>query len=489
MRILLVAPRTPDTFWSFRYALRFVSKRAAFPPLGLLTVAAMLPREWSLRLVDLNASRLKDRDIRWADYVMISGMLVHKQSVLDVAARCRMMGKTVIGGGPMFLENEQYPGVDHVVLGEAEDLLPRLTRDLISGSLKKVYKAESYPDIKRTPVPRWDLIRPRRYASLSVQFSRGCPFNCEFCDIVALNGRVPRLKTPTQFLAELDALRDAGWTGSTFVVDDNFIGNKREVKRLLRAMIAWRKSTGSRMTFYTEASVNLSSDDELMKLMVDAGFKKVFLGIETPEPASLQECQKHQNASRDLTASVQAIQRAGLEVMGGFIVGFDNDTHDIFERQFEFIQSSGVVVAMVGLLQAIPRSRLYQRLAEEGRLLGESLGDNTRAAFNFETKLDHDFLVTNYRKLMERLYEPRAYYQRIRVFLDQHRSLGPRGKVSWRDLQALVKSAWLMGAVHRGRIAYWRFMVSTLVRHPAQIAPAVTLAIYGYHLRRVAQTL
>jgi radical SAM superfamily enzyme YgiQ (UPF0313 family) len=490
MNILLVSPRTPDTFWSFKHALRFVSKRAAFPPLGLLTVAGMLPQRWHYELVDLNVSRLRDEQIRWADYVLVSAMLVHRESVLEVARRCQRLDTPVVAGGPMFTsEDREFPGITTFMVGEGEDLMADLVADLEAGALKPFYQATAYPDLADTPVPRWDLLRMRDYASMSVQYSRGCPFDCEFCDIVALNGRVPRLKAPAQLIAELDALREQGWKGSTFLVDDNFIGNKKRVKELLRAMIDWRRRNGTRMTFLTEASVNVAADPELLDLMVKAGFDKLFLGIETPDTESLEQCQKYQNTRCDLVEAVHAIQQAGLQVMGGFIVGFDSDKPDIFERQFQFIQKAGVVTAMVGLLQAVPRTRLYQRLRREGRLLGESLGDNTQAAFNFETRLPREFLVRNYRALMERLYEPRVYYQRIQAFLDQHRVRGPRPRVGWIDLCAFGKSLWIMGVVHRGRRAFWRFFASTLVRHPAQFGLAITLAIYGHHFRQVAKTL
>ena len=490
MNILLVSPRTPDTFWSFKHALRFISKRASLPPLGLLTVAGMLPREWNCRLVDLNVSRLRDQMIRWADYVLVSAMLVHQESVCDIAGRCRALGKPVIGGGPLFTpQTTEFPDIDHLVIGEAEEIIGDVVADMRAGRVRPLYRAEGFPDVTRTPPPRWDLIRMRDYATMPVQFTRGCPYNCEFCDIIALNGRVPRLKTPSQLLAELDALRYRGWKGATFLVDDNFIGNRKRVKELLRAIIGWRRDTGTRMTFLTEASVNMADDPELLRLMSAAGFKKVFLGIETPDADSLKACQKFQNIRCDLIEAVHTIQQAGMEVMGGFIVGFDSDTPDIFERQFEFIQKAGVVTAMVGLLQAVPRSRLYRRLAREGRLLGESLGDNTRASFNFEPKLDREFLVANYRKLMTRLYEPSAYYQRIRAFLKQHRVRGPRPQLSLSDIKALLKSLWVMGIVHRGRRAYWRFFASTLMQHPAQFGLAITLAIYGHHFRQVAKTL
>jgi radical SAM superfamily enzyme YgiQ (UPF0313 family) len=338
-------------------------------------------------------------------------------------------------------------------------------------------------------VPRWDLVDLHHYATMSIQSCRGCPFDCEFCDVVGLNGRVPRYKAPEQFVAELESLRLLGWQGPVFVVDDNFIGDRRRCRDLLRAVIDWRRRTRTRMTFITEASVNMAADPELLDLMITAGFKKVFLGLETPSAASLRECRKVQNLRGDLAAAVRTIHAAGLEVMGGFIVGFDSDEADIFERQFDFIQQAGVVTAMVGPLQALPRSRLYKRLAAEGRLTGASCGNNTSAFLNFEPRLGRRFILENYRSLMKRLYEPGNYYRRIRTFLDAHRMKGPRAPLAWPDLGAALKSFWLMGVVHRGRKAYWRFLASTVLRHPDQIGVAITLAIMGHHFRRVAEKL
>ncbi len=490
MNILLVYPQTPDTFWSFKHVMRFVSKRAAFPPLGLLTIAAMLPADWQLKLVDTNVERLHDDDLRRADYVMISAMIIHKQSVQEIVARCRKLGKPVIAGGPLFTTGYQaFPEIQHFVLGEAEDLLPRLVEDLRRGTVQHAYQATERPDITRVPVPRWDLIDLRHYATMAVQFSRGCPFDCEFCDIIVMNGRVPRTKSSVQLIAELEQLRLRGWKDMVFVVDDNFIGKKRDTRALLHEIIAWRERTGAEMGFLTEASANLADDEDLLTLMVRAGFKKVFVGIETPSVESLTECRKLQNSRRDLIATVQTLQRAGLEVMGGFIVGFDSDKHDIFKRQFEFIQTSGVVTAMVGLLNALPQTRLYQRLKMEGRLETDSTGNNTEATLNFRPKLNREFLINGYRDLMKRLYEPRNYYQRIRTFLKQHKPEGPRVRISWSDTQAFFKSFWLLGVWHRGRRAYWQFFLGTLLRRPAQFRQAMELAIMGYHFRRVASHL
>lgn len=490
MNLLLVSPQTPDTFWSFKHVLRFVSKKAAFPPLGLLTIAAMLPREWSLRVVDLNVRRLRDSDLRWADYVLVSAMLVHDASVRAVVARCAALHKPVIAGGPLFTTgHENYPEIAHFVLGEAEEVMPQVVADLQAGQLKPRYQAAGWPSLERTPVPRWDLVNVRDYVTMAAQFSRGCPFDCEFCDIVVMNGRVPRTKTPAQFIEELEALRQAGWRDAVFVVDDNFIGDKRRTRALLEALIEWRLRTRPEMTFFTEASVNLADDPGLCALMVAAGFTKVFVGIETPSAEALEECHKVQNRGRDLVSAVHTLQKAGLQVMGGFIVGFDSDLTDIFRRQYEFIQRSGVAIAMVGLLTALPRTKLWLRLKREGRLESASTGNNTQATLNFTPKLNREFLQQGYRDLMKRLYEPRDYYARIRTFLRNYHPIGQPGRLSRADLVAFIKSLWLLGAWHRGRFGYWRLFWSTLLRRPAKFRHALELAIMGYHFRRIATHL
>jgi radical SAM superfamily enzyme YgiQ (UPF0313 family) len=487
MKILLISPQTPDTFWSFKHALRFVSRKASMAPLGLLTVAAMLPPEWELKLVDLNVARLKDEDLRRADYVLLGAMIVQKDSVREIVARCAALGKIVIAGGPLFTTgHELFLEIQHFVLGEAEEVMPQVVADMLSGNLKPVYQAAQRPDITCTPIPRWDLIDFRHYVTMSVQFSRGCPYDCEFCDIIVMNGRVPRNKTSTQLIAELESLRVRGWRDMIFIVDDNFIGNKSRTKSLLHAMIEWRQRTQTRIGFLTEASVNLADDPELCALMVQAGFRKVFVGIETPSVEALEECHKLQNRNRDLVSAVQTLQRAGLEVMGGFIVGFDSDKSDIFKRQFEFIQRSGVATAMVGLLTALPQTRLWQRLKHEGRLEVESTGNNTEAALNFKPRLNRDFLQAGYRDLVKKLYEPRNYYQRIRTFLKNHRPHGSQLRLSRADLAAFVKSLWVLGVWHRGRAGYWRLFWGTLIRRPRQFPQAIELAIIGYHFRRVA---
>jgi len=490
MRLLLVYPPTPETFWSFKHVLRFVSKRASLPPLGLLTVAAFFPADWELRLVDLNVEPLSDKDLHWADYVMLSAMIVHKDAVNCLAERCRRFSKPVIAGGPLFCSGrEAFPNIDHFVLGEAEDIIPLLIEDMRAGTVRPIYSASSRPDITRSPVPRWDLIDFRHYVTMAVQFSRGCPFDCEFCDIPALNGHAPRTKKSAQLVGELEALRLRGWKDMVFVVDDNFIGNKKQTKVLLQEVIEWRARTRSPIGFLTEASANMADDPEICDLMVQAGFKKVFVGIESPSLPSLEECRKLQNCRRDLVETVKSLQHAGLEVMGGFIVGFDQDGPDIFKRQFEFIQRSGVVTAMVGLLNALPGTRLYRRLKKEGRLVSDSTGNNTEAWLNFRPRLNREFLIDGYRDLMRRLYEPHHYYRRIRTFLDRQPARGPRLRLSRADIEAFVKSLWLLGVWHPGRQAYWRLLITSLLRWPRQFPKAVELAIIGHHFRRVASNL
>jgi radical SAM superfamily enzyme YgiQ (UPF0313 family) len=490
MRVLLVYPRDPESFWSFKHVLRFVDKRAAFPPLGLLTVAAMLPVEWELKLVDTNVAPLTDSDLAWADWVMLSGMIVHKESAREIAKRCAARGRPVIAGGPLFTTGHLgFPEIQHFVLGECEGMITELIADMRAGRVKACYRAAGFPDVKGTPAPRWDLVDLRHYVTMPVQFSRGCPFDCEFCDIVAMYGRVPRTKAPQQVIAELEALRRAGWRNMVFIVDDNFIGNKKRVKELLATLVEWRRRTRPAMGFLTEASVNLADEDELLELMVRAGFKKVFVGLETPVAASLVECRKVQNSRRDLVDAVHAIQRAGLEVMGGFIIGFDSDPFDVFHRQFEFIQRAGVVTAMVGLLTALPQTRLYARLAREGRMLTETIGNNTAAALNFVPRLNRGRLLNGYRELMRSLYAPENYYRRVSAFLATWQPRGPRLRLAGSDIRALARSLWTLGVRGHGRLAFWRLFWATLLARPRKFRAAIELAVIGHHFRTVAERL
>src|SRR5512133_1222352 len=421
MNILLVYPEFPDTFWSFKHALKFIHKKAGSPPLGLLTVAAMLPANWGKRLVDLNATTLTEKDLAWADYVFISAMIVQRDAARTLIAHCKTAGVKVVAGGPLFtMEHEQFPEVDHFVLNEAEETLAPFLRDLAVGQARRVYSSSEFPDIHQTPVPLWELANIKQYDTIPIQFSRGCPFNCDFCNVTALLGHRPCTKTAAQIIAELDSLYALGWRKSIFFVDDNFIGNKKQIKsEVLPALIEWRKGkTG--MPFNTEASINLADDPELLRLMVKAGFETVFVGIETPNEDSLAECSQHQNKGRDLVESVKRLQRAGLQVQGGFIVGFDNDSSSIFQRQIDFIQQSGIVTAMVGLLQAPLGTRLYERMQKEGRLVNEFSGDNVDGSTNIIPRMGIQKLREGYREILSQIYTPKSYYERVVTFLREY---------------------------------------------------------------------
>jgi len=487
MKILLVYPEFPDTFWSFKHALKFVSKKASSPPLGLLTVAAMLPEEWEKRLVDMNVQRLSDGDLAWADYVFISAMAVQKRSVREIIERCRAIGVSTVAGGPLFsTAHEDYPDVDHLVLNEAEVVLPEFIEDLRQGRARKIYSSERWADLRTTPIPMWDLIEMKHYATINIQYSRGCPFNCEFCDITLLYGHAPRTKDTAQIIAELESIYRRGWREGVFFVDDNFIGNKKKLKaEVLPAIADWLESRRHPYTFITQASIELADDEELMQKMVQAGFDTVFVGIETPNEESLAECNKFQNRNRDMLDSVKRIQRSGLQVQGGFIVGFDNDPPHIFETQIRFIQQSGIVTAMVGLLNALPRTKLYRRLEEEKRLIKDTTGDNTDFTMNFIPKMNYDRLVEGYRQILSTIYSPRHYYERVLVFLREYM---PRTRVfrrRFRSLRALFKSMIMLGVVGRERFHYWRLFFWTLFRRPRLFPLAMTFAIYGFHYRKI----
>jgi len=488
MKVLLVYPEYPETYWSFHYALKFISKKASFPPLGLLTVAAMLPEHWSKRLVDMNVTALKDKDIKWADYVFISAMVVQKKSAIKVIDRCRKLGVKTVAGGPLFTtEAEEFREVDHLLLNEGELTIPAFLRDLESGRAKHIYSSKEWADIKNTPVPLWDLIDMRKYASMNIQYSRGCPFNCEFCSITSLYGRVPRTKDKDQVLKELDSLYSRNWRGGVFFVDDNFIGNKAKLKReILPAVIEWMESHRHPFEFFTEVSVDLADDDELMELMVKAGFNTVFVGIESPDEQSLAECNKLQNKNRDLMASVKKIQKAGLQVQGGFIVGFDNDSPSIFDRLISFIQESGIVTAMVGLLNAPRGTGLYQRLQKEGRLLKGMSGDNTDFSINFIPKMNYDLLIDGYRNILNTIYHPRYYYERIMKFLKEYKPVQKSVfRPGWGHFKAFLKSIFILGVVGKERLYYWRLVFWSLFRRPRLFPLAIAFSIYGFHFRKV----
>jgi radical SAM superfamily enzyme YgiQ (UPF0313 family) len=488
MNILLVYPEFPDTFWSFKHALKFVRKKAGAPPLGLLTVAAMLPGEWDKRLIDLNITDLKGEDLKWADYVFISAMTVQRESAQTVIKRCKTIGVKMVAGGPLFtMEHEQFPDVDHFVLNEAEETLKPFLLDLAQGQARRVYSSSEFLDIHQTPVPLWHLADLKMYDTVGIQFSRGCPFDCDFCNVTALLGHRPRTKTAAQVVAELDSLYALGWRKSIFFVDDNFIGNKKQIKsEMLPALVEWRKGkTG--MSFNTEASINLADDPELLRLMVEAGFDTVFVGIETPNEASLTECSKSQNKGRDLVESVKKLQRAGLQVQGGFIVGFDHDSPSIFQQQIDFIQKSGIVTAMVGLLQAPLGTRLYERMQKEDRLINQFSGDNVDGSTNIIPRMGLEALKEGYRKVLGYIYAPKPYYERVQTFLREYQPPRIRIQLEPQYILAFWRSIYQLGIRGTERFHYWRLFFWTLFRRPRLFPLAITFAIYGFHFRQVIE--
>jgi radical SAM superfamily enzyme YgiQ (UPF0313 family) len=488
----MIYPEFPDTFWSFKHALRFIRKKASSPPLGLLTVAAMLPSDWAKRLIDLNVGKLTREDLAWADCAFVSGMTVQRESARRVIAGCKEAGVRVVAGGPLFTtEPEEFETVDHFVLNEAELTLPAFLEDLQEGKAQRIYTTSEFADIQKTPAPLWELADMNSYATMEVQYSRGCPYSCEFCNVTVLFGHHPRTKSALQVIAELDGLYDLGWRGGVFFVDDNLIGDKRRLKtELLPALIEWRKDKVG-MAFSTEVSINLVDDEQLMRLMVEAGFGTVFIGIETPEEESLAECNKKQNMKRDLVEDVKHIQRMGLEVQGGFILGFDNDTPSTFQHLGDFIQKSGIVTAMVGLLQAPHGTRLYERLKEAGRLLEKMSGDNVDGTTNIIPVMNADALRKGYRSVLERLYAPEAYYQRVRTFLREYRPPKLRVAMNLDNVVqyglAFLRSIYRLGILGKERIQYWKLLVWTLVRRPRAFPLAIRFAIYGYHFRKISE--
>jgi radical SAM superfamily enzyme YgiQ (UPF0313 family) len=488
MKILLVYPQYPDTFWSFRYALKFISKKASFPPLGLLTVASMLPGDWEKKLVDMNTNQLTDEDIAWADFVFISAMVVQRDSVKEVISRCRHLEAKTVAGGPLFTTGYRgFREVDHLVLGEAEITLPLFIKDLEAGNPQRIYLSRARPGIWETPLPQWSLVNRKQYSSMSLQYSRGCPFNCEFCDIITLNGHRPRTKDAEQVIAELEALYGYGWRSGVFFVDDNFIGNKKKLKEeVLPAVIQWQKDKRYPFELSTEASINLADDETLMRMMVEAGFNRVFVGIETPNEESLLECNKAQNRNRDLVASVKKIQNHGLEVQGGFIVGFDSDPLSIFKSQINFIQNSGIVTAMVGLLNAPPGTRLYKRLKSENRLLKAFSGDNNDLSLNFIPKMNSATLINGYKQILDTIYSPKQYYERAKAFLREYRpNLKRKRRFQFYHVMAFLKSVWVLGLRDKGRKYYWRLFLLTLMKYPRKLPISISVSVYGYHFRKV----
>lgn len=488
MKALLVYPEYPVSYWGFQHALKFINKKAAFPPLGLLTVASLLPDSWDRRLIDMNTDMLNDKDIQWADIVFISAMVIQSESAREVIKRCRQLGVKTAAGGPLFTsEPDSFDDVDHLILNEGEITIPEFLRDLEAGDVGHIYKTNEYASLEASPVPQWELVKTKKYASLNIQYSRGCPFSCDFCNITTMFGNKPRTKSAEQITRELDVIHASGWRGSVFFVDDNFICNKKQLMDdVLPAITSWMERHRYPFNFLTEASINLADDEHLMTMMESAGFRSVFIGIETPDEASLAECKKNQNKNRDLIGCIKKIQQFGLEVQGGFIVGFDNDSPSIFNRMVNFIQDSGIVSAMVGLLNAPKGTELYHRLSSEGRITDEFLGSNTNYMMNFLPKMDKHQLVDGYRKIVSTIYSPKYYYKRVRNYLQNTNTKKPKCIVINKVyILTFFKSIIQLGLLGKERLQFWHLFLWSLLKRPMLLPVAIKYSIFGYHFRKI----
>lgn len=482
-KILLVYPENPLTYWSFKYSLKFINKKASMPPLGLLTVAALLPPAYDLKLVDMNVQPLSDKDIQWADIVFVSAMIVQKDAFDKVVGRCIRAGVPVAAGGPYpTSSHSSISGVDYFILGEGEVTIPQFISDYEAGHPAHVYASDEKPDLSLSPVPRYDLIDVNNYASMAIQYSRGCPFSCEFCDIIEMFGRRPRVKPVDKFIAEMDAIRLTGYRGSVFIVDDNFIGNAASVRILLGEIAKWQKKYSFPFTFYTESSINLAGENEILELMVQCSFSMVFLGIETPDSNTLSAINKNQNLKVDVFESIRTIQTRGIEVTAGFIVGFDTDTDDIFDRQVEFIQRAGIPMSMIGILTALPGTKLYNRLKSEGRLLNESNGHNTnKFELNYVPVMEKSELFEGYKRVLKEIYTPGKYFKRTLTLLSRTPAAHSKShRIEKGDIRALFKS-FIAQTFSRYGISYISFLVRAAFLNPENFALAVNMAVKGHH--------
>jgi radical SAM superfamily enzyme YgiQ (UPF0313 family) len=485
MNILLIYPQLPDTFFGYRSILKFIGKKAISPPLGLLTVAALLPADWPKRLVDENVTRLTEEDLNWADMAFVSAMIVQRHSARETITRCKVADVPVTAGGPLFtLEYDQYDLVDHFILNEAEVSLPAFISDLTRGQAQRVYRADSFADMHTSPVPLWSLADLEKYALMDIQCSRGCPHNCEFCYVTAYFGREHRHKTADQVIAELDTLKSLGWNGEVFFIDDNFTAGPVYLKReLLPAIIAWQKTNGP-MPFHIQSCVTLADDTELLDMLVAAGVIQVFVGIETLEETTLVQAGKLQNRNRNVLADIHTIQQAGIMVMGGFVVGFDTDTSGTFRKIIDCIAASDIVLVIISILLAPPGTRLYERLLSENRLTDTALCDGSDGSTNIIPLMDADVLRDGYREILETVYAPRNYYQRITAYLQKYPAPEISAPVTTRAVLGLFSIILYLGILGRERWFFWKCMLRTLITQPARLPMAIMFAVCGYHYRK-----
>jgi len=495
VKVLMVWPRFPPSFWGFEGMLDMIPEKAIMPPLGLITVAALCPASWNIRLLDRAFEELLDEDLRWADLVMVSAMHAQREDARSILARARALGRRTFIGGPWASSEPEAVATeaDHVLVGEVEEAFPDIAAALERGTARSLYQITDKPDMTRSPQPRFDLLRLDRYASMSVQFSRGCPFQCEFCDIITIYGRKPRTKTSAQVIGELETLRRLGWRDEVFIVDDNFIGNSHAALQLARDLKVWQDSHGRPFPLYTEASIDLADRPELLAAMVEANFMYVFIGIETPSAEALKETRKFQNLRRDNVQQIRIIQESGLWVLGGFIVGFDSDDESIFNRQLEFIDRTGIAWAMAGVLQAPPTTALYDRMKKEGRLIENSQAMTNFSPPNFRTVLPLPVLLRGLTDLLTGLYEPESYFRRAFRSLEVWRPRAiqrPPNLPLSQELRVLFASLWTQGVRSNYRLAYWRFlgkMIRSWSREPAKMWLGFMVLISAHHFLNYAR--
>ncbi len=497
---LMVWPRFPPSFWGFEGVLEMIPEKAMMPPLGLITVAALCPATWNIRLIDCTVEELRDEDLRGADLVMVSAMHAQRVDAVAILARARSLGRRTFIGGPWASSEPELLllEADHVLVGEAEEVFTDIAAALEQGTARRLYRFFDKPDMTRSPAPRYDLLRLDKYTSMPVQFSRGCPFQCEFCDIITIYGRRPRTKTAAQLIEELDTLRRLGWRNEVFIVDDNFIGNYRQALLLARDLTVWQQRHQRPFSFYTEASIDLADRPELLAAMVEANFMYVFIGIETPSGEALKESRKFQNLRSDNVQQIRVIQEAGLWVLGGFIVGFDSDDESIFSRQLEFIERTAIAWAMAGVLQAPPTTALYDRMKKEGRLIDNSQATTNFSAPNFRTTLPLPILLRGLSTLLKGLYEPESFFNRAFRSLEAWRPYGqqpPSLPMSY-NLRVLFASLWRQGVRSSYRRLYWRFlwlMAWNWARQPAKMWLSFMVLLSAHHFvtyaRQVADEL
>ena len=497
IKALMIWPKFPRSFWGFEGVLEMVPEKSVMPPLGLVTVAALCPESWELRLLDLTFDTLRDEDLLWADLVMVSSMQAQRASTLSVLSRARALNRRTFIGGPWASSEPDFllKHADHVIVGEAEEAFAAIAEALEQGTAQALYHVVDKPDMSKSPIPRFDLLRMNAYTSMPVQFSRGCPFQCEFCDIITIYGRRPRAKSPQQVIAELDLLLKLGWGNEVFVVDDNFIGNHKLALALTKELTVWQERNKHPVSFYTEASIDLAEKPELLASMVEANFMYVFLGIETPSAEALKGSSKFQNLRGDLVTQVKKIRESGLWVLAGFIVGFDSDDETIFERQLQFIDKTAITWAMAGVLQAPPTTPLFDRMRKEGRLIEDSEATSNFSPPNFRTVLELPVLLRGLSYLLAGLYTPDAYFRRAYNSLDSWQprpTQHPPELPFWYNVRVFFSSMWQQGVVSNYRLSYWRFLLLAIrkwSRQPAKMWLGFMVLMSANHFLKYAKVV